>query len=49
MLIIDTVRAYLTEAEQTVSECRHCGTTVEAGTKRCPECGHEAIARYHVA
>lgn len=49
MPIINTMRAYLSESEPTVSECRHCGTTVEPGAQRCPECGKEAIARYHVA
>lgn len=49
MPILDTMRAYLSESEQAVSECRHCGTTVEAGVERCPECGKEAIVRYHVA
>ncbi|MFC6904984.1 hypothetical protein [Halalkalicoccus tibetensis] len=49
MPLIDTVRAYLSEPEPTVSECRHCGTTVDPGVTRCPECDGEAIARYHVA
>lgn len=49
MLFIDTVRSYLTETEPIVSECRRCGTTVDADTERCPRCGAEAIARYHVA
>lgn len=49
MPLIDTVRAYLSEPDSVVSECRHCGTTVEPDARRCPECGKEAIARYHVA
>ncbi|KYH27697.1 hypothetical protein HAPAU_03650 [Halalkalicoccus paucihalophilus] len=49
MPILDTMRAYLSGSEQIVSECRHCGTTVEAGVERCPECDKEAIVRYHVA
>ncbi|ADJ16203.1 hypothetical protein [Halalkalicoccus jeotgali] len=47
-MIIDTVRTYLGGTDQTVSECRHCGTTVESKTERCPECDHETIVRYHV-
>lgn len=49
MLFIDTVRSYLSETEPVVSECRHCGTTVESGTEECPECGQAEIARYHIA
>lgn len=49
MPFIDTVRGYLSETKPTVSECRHCGTTVEEDAKRCPQCGSESIVRYHVA
>lgn len=49
MPILDTVRTYLSGSEQVVAECRHCGTTVEAGVKQCPVCDKETIARYHVA
>lgn len=48
MPLIDTVRTYLSEGEPVITECRHCGTTVEADTEECPECGEAAIARYHV-
>lgn len=49
MLFIDTVRSYLTETEPVVSECRHCGTTVETGTEECPECDEEEIVRYYIS
>ncbi len=49
MPIMETVRAYLVDSEPIVSECRHCGTTVETGVERCPECDKEATPRYPAA
>ncbi len=48
MLFIDTMRSYLSGSEPTVSECRHCGTTVEPDVERCPHCEAESIVRYRV-
>lgn len=31
-----------------VEECRRCGTTLESGGPRCPACGRDDIARYHI-
>lgn len=33
---------------ETIYECRHCGTAVDAETEVCPDCGAEEIARYRV-
>lgn len=30
----------------TVAECRHCGTSVEATVEECPSCDREAIVQY---
>ncbi|WP_254768555.1 zinc ribbon domain-containing protein [Salinilacihabitans rarus] len=35
-------------ARSAVYECRNCGTTVDPGTRRCPNCGAEEIASYRV-
>jgi rubrerythrin len=48
MSVIDTVRTYLSDSEPVVSECRRCGTSVENGTERCPDCDSTEIARHHV-
>lgn len=32
----------------TIYECRHCGTTLEAGNRRCPRCETSSIARYEI-
>lgn len=36
------------DSGRVVYECRHCGTTVEHGTDRCPTCGAAEIARYEI-
>lgn len=30
----------------TVYECRHCGTTLDAGVERCPRCETASVVRY---
>lgn len=32
-----------------VVECRHCGRTVDAGTRECDTCGRAEIARYELS
>ena len=32
----------------TIYECRHCGTTFEAGDGQCPRCGTPSVARYEI-
>ncbi|SDK61765.1 hypothetical protein SAMN04515672_3529 [Natronorubrum texcoconense] len=34
--------------EQTLFECRHCGTNMETNTKSCPECDSDDITRYEL-
>lgn len=31
-----------------VYECRHCGTTLDAGTEHCPRCETVSVVRYEV-
>jgi len=38
----------LLKRDTTLHECRHCGTTVSRQTERCPACGHDGIATYHI-
>lgn len=41
-------RLLLTGGPEVIAECRHCGTTVDPGTDRCPECGTPEISRYEI-
>ncbi len=34
--------------DDTVSECRHCGTTVEPTTKHCPSCGADEFCHFQL-
>lgn len=36
------------DAPTTVYECRHCGTTLEAGDGQCPHCETATVVRYEV-
>lgn len=38
----------LVRRDHVIYECRHCGTTVDHTTDRCPACDATAIAQYHV-
>jgi rubrerythrin len=38
----------LLAVDQTIHECRHCGTTVASETETCPECGTNAISSYRI-
>lgn len=46
MPLIRRVRRMLGDPDHVVHECRHCGTTLDAGTDTCPVCGADAVARY---
>jgi rubrerythrin len=32
--------------DDTIHECRHCGTTLEADLDECPACGRREIVSY---
>lgn len=36
----------LVHVPETVTECRHCGTTVGENVTVCPTCGRDEIALY---
>lgn len=46
MTLLTRVRALL--GEDTVYECRHCGTTLESELDECPTCGDGTVARYEI-
>lgn len=37
------------DTTEVVIECRQCGTTVEAETDTCPECGATEFSRYVIS
>jgi len=34
---------------ETYTECRHCGTALETGDTRCPECGATELSHYELS
>lgn len=45
--MIDLIRR-LFRGSETLHECRHCGTAVEADVEACPACLHDGIAVYRL-
>lgn len=46
MPIFSTVRKYFSGDEETIFECRNCGTVLEGGERNCPSCGSTEVAEY---
>jgi len=46
--MIERLRSLFRLRQTVVYECRQCGRTVDGDTGRCPVCGTESIARYHL-
>ncbi len=49
-MILKPLRRAVSDAPaNVVCECRHCGTTVTFGTKRCPNCESTDIVEHDVS
>ncbi|WP_435349228.1 zinc-ribbon domain-containing protein [Haloarchaeobius sp. HRN-SO-5] len=45
---LPTLLKRLLARDETVTECRHCGTTVEPDTETCPSCGADEFSQYQI-
>jgi len=48
MALLDRMRSLLDGAEETIYECRVCGTNTPADAERCLECGSSEIAAFDI-